>query len=30
VDQNVAGLTGVAADNKIRSAVAAIFTKYPS
>jgi len=30
VDQNVAGLTGAAADNKIRSAVAAIFTKYPT
>jgi hypothetical protein len=30
VNQNVAGLTGVAADNKIRAAVAAIFTKYPS
>jgi hypothetical protein len=30
VDQNVAGLTGTAADNKIKAAVAAIFTKYPS
>jgi hypothetical protein len=30
VDQNVAGLTGAAADNKIKAAVAAIFTKYPS
>lgn len=30
VDQNVVGLTGAAADNKIRTAVAAIFTKYPS
>jgi Domain of unknown function (DUF4136) len=30
VDQNVVGLTGAAADNKIKSAVAAIFTKYPS
>jgi hypothetical protein len=29
VDQNVAGLTGAAADNKIKAAVAAIFTKYP-
>jgi hypothetical protein len=29
-DQNVAGLTGTAADNKIKAAVAAIFTKYPS
>jgi hypothetical protein len=30
VDQNVVGLTGEAADNKIKAAVAAIFTKYPS
>ena len=30
VDQNVAGLTGDAADSKIKTAVAAIFTKYPS
>jgi hypothetical protein len=30
VDQNVAGLTGAAADDKIKTAVAAIFTKYPS
>jgi Domain of unknown function (DUF4136) len=30
VDQNVSGLTGAAADNKIKAAVAAIFTKYPS
>jgi hypothetical protein len=30
VDQNVAGLTGDAADNKIKTAVAAIFTKYPT
>jgi hypothetical protein len=30
VDQNVAGLTGTAADNKIKAAVAAIFTKYPA
>jgi hypothetical protein len=30
VDQNVAGLTGEAADNRIKAAVAAIFTKYPS
>ena len=30
VDQNVVGLTGDAADKKIREAVAAIFTKYPS
>jgi hypothetical protein len=30
VDQNVSGLTGKDADNKIKEAVAAIFTKYPS
>jgi len=30
VDQNVSGLTGNAADNSIKAAVAAIFTKYPS
>jgi len=30
VDQNVVGLTGEAADNKIKAAVAAIFAKYPS
>jgi hypothetical protein len=30
VDQNVSGLTGAAADEKIKAAVAAIFTKYPS
>ena len=30
VDANVAGLTGTAADQKIRAAVAAIFTKYPA
>jgi Domain of unknown function (DUF4136) len=30
VDQNFVGLTGEAADNKIKAAVAAIFTKYPS
>lgn len=30
VDQNVAGLTGEAANNRIKAAVAAIFTKYPS
>ena len=29
VAQNVAGLTGAAADDKIKAAVAAIFTKYP-
>jgi hypothetical protein len=29
VDQSVVGLTGTAADNKIKAAVAAIFTKYP-
>jgi hypothetical protein len=29
VDQNVEGLTGGAADQKIRAAVTAIFTKYP-
>jgi hypothetical protein len=29
VDQNVAGQTGTAADDKIKAAVAAIFTKYP-
>jgi hypothetical protein len=28
-DQNVGGLTGAAADTKIKAAVAAIFTKYP-
>jgi hypothetical protein len=30
VDQSVAGLTGKDAENKIKEAVAAIFTKYPS
>jgi hypothetical protein len=29
VDQNVVGLTGTAAENKINVAVATIFTKYP-
>lgn len=29
VDQNFVGLTGEAADQKIKAAVAAIFTKYP-
>ncbi len=30
VNQSVADLTGAAAENKIREAVAAIFTKYPA
>jgi uncharacterized protein DUF4136 len=30
VDENVSGLTGAAADERIKAAVAAIFTKYPS
>ena len=29
VDQNFVGLTGEAADDKIKAAVAAIFTKFP-